>query len=277
MTSPIDTPDWQFGVVSPQQLLANSSSSPVTITLPANVESLLIRAEFSSAPADPLVIGVTSGLRFPVFSYNNNGFANPQFYAVPMLPPSDSQVTISWTTSPVPSWQAIGDSGVRVIADATLSSIIGVTMASSATLGGLQTFGHDSLNLLRGFLTSEEGVQFVTPSPPGTFSGDHPPTERSFAVAARVGGTTTIVAAPGAGKRIRLYEVGVQTEPGSSAAIIVNDTVSNFSMECNAGQAFTHNFHDAGVPCNTNKLVQVQLLAGTGIFSGSVLYTVETV
>jgi len=120
---------------------------------------------------------------------------------------------------------------------------------------------------------------------PNTATGDHPPNELSYATLGQVTTTTSLVSAPGSGKRLRIFSVTITGSPGAgstSAALIQDSTSSSqFAPYCYAGQGFTVPYPKTGIPMVANHGLQVGIVGvvpgGGGGYGATVVYTIETV
>lgn len=273
----IGTPDYQQGVFSPQILLANNPTNPVTITLPANIESLIILAQFTSATSTPTVRGATTAQLYPVFQQINFLSGGNIMYVCSVSNAADTQVTITWGGAVPVSWQVIGDSGVRVVTDAAISAAL--VSSGGSSLLGMISYGQTSALPSGAFpmVVNHRGSQNVVPVAPSTLTADHPPDELQFAVAAAVVASTQIIAAPGVGKRIRLFRSVISSTAGGTAEVLLTDGAANWSVSVNNGMVAQTDYGPSGVPMGANVPLNATLLAGAGVFSGSATYTIENI
>ena len=137
---------------------------------------------------------------------------------------------------------------------------------------------------LRGSLGNQQGQSYVMDAAPNTATGDHPPNELSYATLGQVTTTTSLVGAPGSGKRLRIFSVTITGSPnaGATTASLVQDitTTSNeFTPYCYAGQGFTVPYPKTGIPMVANHGLQIGILGSVsaGGYGATVVYTTETV
>lgn len=169
--------------------------------------------------------------------------------------------------------------GVLQVADNILNG-------ARAAPGGLkpsfaiQVGGNDGTDL-RVILTNKQGAPYAIPSAPGEASGDRPPNELLWANNGITAGTITIIPAPGAGKRLRLfyfspfgststatYFVTAIDPTGTNQFFVVQESQPGVTLPACVLPL-------TGFICNTNTGVTFTVLAGTA--SVTIGYTVETV
>lgn len=272
-----DTPDWQSGVYSPQQLLGAFPGSAATevVTIPPNTESLIIVGVPTSATTSPTVVGVTSSLDYLVSQVPTPaGTGISPVFLASALEPIDSQVTIHWPGGVTGEWYVVADAGIRQILDLTLANIL-ATAGDAATQLGLIVMGTDG-TLARRLLTNQQGKLQVVSTVPDIATGDHPTNELLAVQVINVATGTVVVAAPGAGKRLRVFDVLLSNSTafanltgtyggnpiqfaltGATAAVTVKDTIPLTGL---------------ALDTNTN------LVTSSGaVASVRVLYTIETI
>lgn len=205
----VDTPDGQYGTVSPQTLLGTFATASATVTLPPNAESLLI---FTAGVVSRLlltVVGVTSGVdyRWSAMPLGPGGDTNP-VYVVSVIPAVDSQVTITWAAG-VGTWFAVADSAIRQTLDQYLSQL---TQFIGSVTGnyGLLALGSDGTDA-RALLTDTLGRLITSPAAGA-------PTVPNASVQLAVTGTpANILAAPGSGNN---YLFGVTINSASNTGVV---------------------------------------------------------
>jgi len=223
----VDTSDWQRGTVAPQKLIGNfgAASNPETVTLPANAETLWVFCVGVVGMILQSVVGVTTGKPYPFAAMPLlfGAGANP-IYVVPVSSAADMQVTITWAAAPA-QWYVVADAGVRLVIDQVLQAILATGGLASPGIG-LEMLGSDGTNA-RVIAVSQQGITYAIPSAPDTATGDHPPNELLWATNTTAGSTTgTILAAPGGGKRYRLFYAQLFSSPPPTATTWIEATVN---------------------------------------------------
>jgi hypothetical protein len=149
---------------------------------------------------------------------------------------------------------------------------------SKAALMGV-TDGTD----LRGSLGNQQGQSYVMDAAPNTATGDHPPNELSYTTLGQVTTVTSLVGAPGSGKRLRIFSVTItgSANAGATSAAVVQDITSGILLTpyCYEGQGFTVPYPKTGIPMVANHGLQVNILGSVaaGGYGATVVYTTETV
>lgn len=114
----VDTPDFQQGVVAAQQLLATeaSGSTTVTVTLPANTQTLVIVCEGGSGAPTVTVTGHATSIPYPgsQLAQGTNTGANVAFM-FDVAPAVDSEVTVDVTGGGSPNWWVYCDDAPHVV------------------------------------------------------------------------------------------------------------------------------------------------------------------
>ena len=246
----IGTPDFTRGVVSAQKLLATTSAgtSTATVGIPPNAETLVVAVPLPPIGPKAVCQGTTTGFDYP-------GLSVPSQYSTPshaiflfdISAAVDAEATVTLQFSPSRTWYVFSDQGVRITADASK-------------------------------LTSRLGQQHITPGAPSTLAGDHPPVELQSISFFGITATTTILAAPGAGQRYRIFSAWV-VNVGSGDSCLIEGTYNAGNCFLAApGSGSPHHIPLTGLALDANTLVQVNALFGSaGNYMGSVLYTQESV
>lgn len=159
----IDAPDYQRAVVAADMVLGtfDAETASATVTLPPNVTAIWI--VLGPPPTSPPgVVGVTTGADYPVYSQTTQAESgDPVTTTVAIVAPSaDTQVTITWPTSPDRPWTVVGDTGGRWTADPSGGDTITQT-GQPAPVSAVQVGGSDGTNL-RTLLTDDTGKLQVT-------------------------------------------------------------------------------------------------------------------
>lgn len=158
-----DTPDYQRGVVAAQQLLGSfiGTAATETVTVPANVEALLILV---GPVPDPIIeiTGVASGVIYPSYTFWTEDDAGIFNLATVVVVASqvDTEVQVKWGTAPGRPWWVLADTAGRFTFDApTVAST--AKGGQNAPLDALQVAGSDGTDL-RVLLTDASGRLQVT-------------------------------------------------------------------------------------------------------------------
>lgn len=243
-----DTPDFQRGVVSAQKLLASVAPGVTrqAVSVPPNAETLVIVATEQNAISTISVTGNTTGISCPLSSISApEGSGNSPTWYVDVSSALDDAVTVSITFGVASAWYVYADSGVHMVSDTNKA-------------------------------VNNQRVQYTIPIPPDTASGDHPYNELQLASGNFGGAATALLAAPGAGKRYRLFglHVAIITTPGY--AVISQAPSGTLLASCPYDGGLAQQFLPSGLPLATNAGIDVAT-TGTSIAMAGVTYTLETV
>jgi hypothetical protein len=122
-----DTPDYIRGRTSAQRLLGTFTNAQLveTVTLPPNCCALWL---FVKPPPDTppvTVVGVTTGLAYPVYLFPGDNYSDIQPPALAVVAPEiDSQVTITWANAPGGGWMVLADAGPRLAIDLAIAGTV---------------------------------------------------------------------------------------------------------------------------------------------------------
>lgn len=244
----IDTPDYQRGIVSAQKLLATvpAGTNTVIVGLPPNVETLVVFPNFPVAFAAIRVEGVTTGFPYPgVTATPQTGLISSNAYYFDVSPGLDESVQITIPAGGVTPWYVVADSASRITLTANMS-------------------------------TSVSGAQYVIPSVPSTLAGDHPPVELSY-LGAYLNATGDVLAAPGAGQRLRVFAAQMGAQTAGVVGGLRNGSAGEWFATCGASGDSHVAFPLTGLPLPANESVNYQLVAGAGFMLITVAYTVEII
>lgn len=174
---------------------------------------------------------------------------------------------------------SVGTTGVLLTDDQTISAMI-AHFGTALPAIGLPVAGTDGTDS-RALRTDQQGAQYAIPTAPSTLTGDRPPVELSWASLVGVVASTVIIAAPGAGKAVRLFYVAGFAFNGAA----------NYYVQCFApggGNVYPcvsevpagltpppSTLPLTGLLCETNTAVTLGLNAGSA--GATVGYTIETV
>jgi hypothetical protein len=143
----------------------------------------------------------------------------------------------------------------------------------------VQVGGSDGTDL-RALRTDQQGVPYAIPSAPGEATADRPPNELKYVSVLAAAYPTTLIAAPGAGKRIRLFYLQAYALVNTANYYVVctvnSANVYAILSEVPAGQTLAPAvFPLTGLACDANTAVNIGGNAGTaGATAG---YTIETI
>jgi hypothetical protein len=281
--NPIDTPDFQRGSFAPSKLIGafGAGTNVETVNLPANAETVLIIKGSQSLTS---VVGVTTGSSYPVVQPlpGDNGF-----YLVFVAPGADPQVTITWGANAQWTWYVVADAGVRLIADLILEQMAGPgTGGSLAPSSGLFVGGYVQVGINRlfePFRTDAIGRSYTIPGVPATDTGDGPPYElKYYAGVLNAGAGVTIIAAPGAGKRIRIFYAKCRTFSGSASTVAATFGGVVMILVASGTTASSSDLDTlivplTGIATDANTPVVYTSSAGNPGLIAVVIYTVETI
>jgi hypothetical protein len=168
---------------------------------------------------------------------------------------------------------ATGNTGKLLTVDQSLAASVG-TPGVSSPADAIQVGGTDGGDL-RALLTNKLGAQYVVPMAPDTAAGDHPPVELEFFAEAGTPNGTAIVAAPGAGKRIRVFAATCVANTAGDLAQLT-DAVAGTAFIAAGSIAASMSYAPSGIPLAANSAVTVNTSGGSTA-AVSICYTVETV
>ena len=279
----VDTSDWQRGTVAPQKLIGNfgAASNPERVTLPANAETLWVFCVGVVGMILQSVVGVTTGKPYPFAAMPLlfGAGANP-IYVVPVSSAADMQVTITWAAAPA-QWYVVADAGVRLVIDQVLQAILATAGLASPGVG-LEMLGTDGTNA-RVIATDKIGRQYGIPGVPATDTGDGPPYElKYYAGVLNAGAGVTIIAAPGAGKRIRIFYAKCRTFSGSASTVAATFGGVVMILVASGTTASSSDLDTlivplTGIATDANTPVVYTSSAGNPGLIAVVIYTVETI
>ena len=242
------SPDWQRGYYSAQKLLASvpAGTYSVTVTVPPNAETIIVQAANITAGAYVTMQGVDTSITYAGFQTDRAGAVSGAFSAFfDCSSILDSQVTLHLQNSLAKPWYVYADAGVHVVGDV-----------------------NKTVNL--------DGYQYVIPTAPGGWPSDHPLNEISVAYVEATTANATILAAPGVGKRYRLFSAQVLVASGTLWAGI-SDTSTGLFVCWGANNSPGYmSYGPSGVPLGNNGGVTLNLSA-PGTIYGTVAHTTETI
>lgn len=251
MASPIavDTPDYQRGVVSAQVNLGEipAGQSKLVTGIPSNAETLVVAFTTTTDAAYVTVTGNQTGTAYQGARIKPQAaFSGWQTWLFDISSVLDETVTIVLEGSDGGGAQVYADSGVHVVADTTK-------------------------------LLNQSGQQYVIPSVPSIFTGDHPPNEMQCTFDF---GTTTQVfmGAPGVGLRYRLFTLELTGDNASGSwEMVASGNVDGPYIHVAGVNATVIPLHPQGYPMPTNTGLTVTQDTAGGTWRGTVWHTIETV
>ena len=279
MASPtIDTPDYQRGAVNAQVLLASIPAATLseTIGVPPNIETLVALIPSGVGGVQARFVGATSGLDYPnvwvVQSPTTSGYTTIFCDVTSVI---DEQIDIILNSGPTAEWYVYGDSGTHVVVDALLANALSVGGVSSPGWY-LSTAGLDSGKRTRPFLTDFNGQQYVIPTVPPTDTGDHPATELTY-YGALFSASGNVLAAPGSGKRYRLFSLNLGCQSGVTYGLVRGGTSGLELLGCWGLGNASKQIPAQGLVLGNNELLYYYLYSGSGGATVDVIYTIETI
>lgn len=261
----------------------SGGTGSVAVTLPANTETLVILVPQAGYDATIEVLGMTTGHEYPSTVLPVSAIEVAFFTGMAnVAPPADASVTVTLGSAPTVTWYIVADAGVRLVTELTVQSAMQASGASVPP-DGIAVLGSDGTDA-RFLRTSQQGILYGVWSAPDTATGDHPPNELQIAQVVPSGtGITTLVAAPGTGKRLRVFylKANIFSTSGGDAQLADTSGVTYCYAQRTAGTGDL-SIDDLNL-CGTSGLAltanagltgQVNV-ASTAFFSA--VYTVETV
>lgn len=170
-----DTPDYQRGIASPQQLLASpSSTASTTVTLPANTETLMVIAPGSSLTTGVTAAGVTTSVQYPGLPANAVATvtASPAWF-FNVTNTLDTQITVTFASAPSGTWYVIADARAHPFpiaggceSNAPVLPVIATTLVGQDVAS--TEFNHDTTGATVLFMAFS--MRDGTPTPTDTYS-----------------------------------------------------------------------------------------------------------
>ena len=243
-----DTPDYQRGYVSPQQLLAAgvAPTNIVNVTEPVNAESLIVIMAGVFPNAKCAVTGLTTGC-----SYAGRQVANPPLtgtystWIFDVANAVDPTVQVNFPTVAPFNWWVYSDAAEHVTIDV------------SKYVNG-------------------SGVQYVIPTVPSNLQSDHPPLELSLA-STILGANGTVIAAPGVNKRLRIFTLAMTSYAAGMVGYLGDSVSSTGLCSCVGLGNATVTLPGQGYPLSNNAALAYTLLGGAGNMVCTAYYTSETI
>lgn len=272
-----DTPDYQRGSVSAQQLLATVAAGTriVTVPVPANAETIVVSLNVTGVANSVACQGVTSNV-----VYAGQGLLSgiigatwlTQFFDVSSA--VDTQVTITVSIAPTATWFVYADTGIHITSDPAVSEAVGGP-GTPVPSGAFQVAGTDGANL-RTLRTDKAGAPYVIGTVPSQAGSDHPPVELSV-ISPTLAASGNILAAPGVGLRYRIMSVQL-TLAAAGMQGAIGDNLPGIGL-CFSASTTTSGmqFYPSGYPAANNGAIGYTLIAGAGNAYIVVVYTTETI
>lgn len=245
---PIDTPDYQRGIVNPQQALSvgHAGTGVADVAIPPNCEALIVVLVNPAAGDSVAVTGDTTGFSYPgIASFTNKAYQSSRTWFFDVTNTLDAACTVHVVAANGGAWAVYADAGVHIVGDVAR-------------------------------YTNHNGSQYVVPTVPNVEAGDHPPNEIRW-VSALMAASGTVLSAPGAGQRYRVFEAFCFPNATSVFGYLM-DSISGAAFVPGSQQAAGHlGFIPQGMPLSTNAAINYLLQGGSGNMYVQVLYTQETV
>lgn len=235
-------------------------------------------------PSDAILVGGTDGTDIRGLLVDNTGKlvttggAFPAVYA-PTGTAVPADAILVGATDGVDLRALIVDAlGRLTVVDRAIQAAMGAP-AAAAPASAVQVGGTDGTDL-RALLVGRQGVPFTVPSAPGEATGDRPPNELLWITAGGIVATTPVVAAPGAGKQIRVFYLHMFPQTNVGAGQWAMTAAGGGSVvplgNTQQGGMFVPPvvFPLTGLLCAVN--TPVNLIAVAGTLAGTVGYTIET-
>lgn len=248
-----DTPDYQRGVISAQKLLGTIPIGGLTATVgvPPNAETIVVMVTGQSPTAGAYAEGFTTGMIYPVGTVVTTvGTESTVVTWIDVSAAVDDQVTVHLDDTATDVAYIYSDSAVHTVNDPIITSV------------------------LQGVMNKSHNALWTMGSAPPTDTGDHPPYEIGYNAVFGVASGTSILAAPGAGKRHRVF--GLQAWPNTSGGLVyLRDSVTLQPLAYGTQSAPSVTLPPCGVPMSADASLDVFVSSGN-IFA--VVYsTTETI
>jgi hypothetical protein len=165
-----------------------------------------------------------------------------------------------------------GPTALPASAPPSTAAYIGTTVPLFADLVGGIDHNHD----LQALFVDTQGIPYAIPSAPSTAAGDHPPNELLVLPFINAG-SGVVLAAPGAGKRYRIFGGNIVSQDASAASSIVAvfGGVNGYLATCrSAADSVPFTVPLSGIPTDTNSAISV-LTDKPNIGTGVIYYTIE--
>lgn len=244
----VDTPDYQRGIVNAQALLAAtpSGTGSATVAIPPNTETLVVIVPNANAGTGIFCTGTTTGIQYSgIKSASEPLVANTPTWFFDVSTAVDPTVTVSLTITPTATWYVYADAGTHITADASK-------------------------------LINNQGVQYVIPALPAVDGGDHPPVELAVA-SSYIAAVGAIIAAPGAGLRLRIYTLQMSTVAAGLLGYVLDLGAGTGIASCGGVGNVALTFPGQGLKLSTNSALEYEILAGAGSMFVAATYTTEAV
>lgn len=238
----------------------------------------------SAAPSSAALVGGTDGTDLRALKTDSSGVLQvsgssfPAVYGAPGTTPPADVLALGGTDGTDLRALLTQAGGTLLVADLNVEGATGAP-GSSLPTRAMAVAGTDGTDL-RGLRTSKTGLQYAVPSAPPTDTADRPPNDLLWASVSGVTTTAALIAAPGAGLRVRLFWLyswssqsgttgWVQVTYGGNALIFLDNEYPG------GQQGGPATFPLTGVPLDANTIVYLVIAAGKG--GATAGYTVETI
>lgn len=274
----IGTPDWQRGIISPQKLLATvpAASKVQTVSLPPNVETLVVVVPEGPKTTEVFVTGVKTGFLYAsqVVSYERFGGLSTAYY-VEVSQAVDEEVEVELAEASAHDWYIYADAAVHIVHDPSSNAVIG-SKGGKAPGEATQVAGTDGTDL-RAVRTDPKGTLFTVPVAPSAEGGAGAPEPELQRASGLVEANGIVLAGPGAEQRYRLFYAVLL--PFSSA-------INGYLYESASGEllapvvnlaAVPVSFAPSGLPLKEDNGIGYTIRAGSGLVAYVIVYTTEKV
>lgn len=244
----VDTPDYQRGVVAAQKLLATvpAGTDLVTVGVPPNTETLVVVGGDPTSMATAMCFDTANGVQYVGRRIQSPGLDPVNFtWFFDVSAAVNQQASVGLGGEPTAAWTVYSDAGTHVVVDV-------------------------------GRATDISGAQYVVPTAPSRFSGDHPPVELLRA-SIGVNVTSAILPAVAVNERYRLFSAQVVSATGSVSGLLLPTDGS--AAVCRGGQSSPGymSFAPSGLALPAAAGLNLVLDIGSGYLYGTVVYTLEAV
>lgn len=216
-----NVPGTNLSTSSPEQLLATvpAATHSQAVTLPINAQSLIVW-DLSAHGIAMTVAGTLNPNYSPVVLDPETGAANR--WVVPVDPELDDTVTVSWgVNKPTGTWFILATLATEIVSTIGAELVLIGQAQQPQYAGGLALANSLAAGSPAALGGSVAGQAWTMPTPPNTAASDHPPSELSTTTVNVSANGATILAAPGAGKRYRIFLITATPTAVPSAAYTV--------------------------------------------------------
>jgi hypothetical protein len=217
-------------------------------------------------------VGVTTGLHY--LSSISTGAETSKLTQTVYLDVAqclDEEIEVKLLAKAAGSWYVYADAGVHLVSEPALAGTIaeaGVDAPTASVLVG----GTDGV-AIEALKVNPYGELHTTPAIPGESSSGSASVELTRALS-QASETTLLIAAPGAGKRLRIFTVQMVAMAEARGRLYTSVGGSAFAVASENGPVFV-TFAPYGLTLGTNEGVYYEKMAGDEAMYMIVTYTVE--